>query len=239
MLNYQINLDPNYINYLIIGNKHMSLVNKVKEALSNPISINYKEKKEYNKLEMVVLNPAFLFLLVSWVTWSAWDVSRPQVSSLADTELSNAMVYFENGDFDNAVLQLELVVENHQNTSAANHASFYLGRTAFINGNKDKALMLLSQSASRLQYPALQTEAYLMLGQLDSDTNKALKFFDKASKTALSVNEKTYISILKAKRIAVDGNIEQSLIILKEIQADETPYKELYEEVYGMVLTLN
>ena len=78
-----------------------------------------------------------------------------------------------------------------------------------------------------------------MLGQLDSDTNKALKFFDKASKTALSVNEKTYIFILKAKRIAVDGNIEQSLIILKEIQADETPYKELYEEVYGMVLTLN
>lgn len=49
MLNYPRNLDQNYINYLIIGNKHMSLANKVKEMISNPISVSYKEKKEFPK----------------------------------------------------------------------------------------------------------------------------------------------------------------------------------------------
>ena len=55
MLNYQRNLDQKYINYLIIGNKHMSLVSKVKEMISNPISVSYKEKKDYSKLDMIVL----------------------------------------------------------------------------------------------------------------------------------------------------------------------------------------
>ena len=52
----------------MIGHKHMSLLNKVKEMISNPISVSYKEKKEYSKLDMIVLNPIFLFLLVASVT---------------------------------------------------------------------------------------------------------------------------------------------------------------------------
>ena len=225
MLNYPRNLDQNYINYLIIGNKHMSLANK--------------EKKEYSKLDMVVLNPIFLFLLVATVTWSAWDVSRPQTSSPADAALSNAMMYFERGDFDNAILQLESVVEDHSRTSAATHAKFYIGRTAFINGNNDKALVLLSESASKLEYSTLKTEAYIMLGQLDTDTNKAMRFFDNAAKNALSKNEKTYISILKAKRLVADNNKVKALEILNSLDTENSQYIELFEEVYGTALTLN
>ena len=44
------------------------------------------------------------------------------------------MIYFEKADFDNAVLQLEAVVDNFSGTKAAHQAKFYLGRTAFING---------------------------------------------------------------------------------------------------------
>ena len=58
----------------------MSLIDKMKEMISRPISVSYKEKKDYSKLEKIVLNPVFLFLLVTWVTWSAWDVSRSQTS---------------------------------------------------------------------------------------------------------------------------------------------------------------
>ena len=217
----------------------MSLLNKIKEMISNPISLSYKQKKEYSKVDMIVLNPVFLFLMVSWVTWSAWDVSRPQTSSAADAALSNAMVYFERGDFDNAVLQLESVVEDHKKTSAAVHAKFYLGRTAFINGNNDKAIMLLSECASKLDYSTLKTEAYIMLGQLDSDLDNALRFFDKAAKNALSDNEVTYISILKAKRLTMVGKKSEALEILDNLDSENNAYKELFEEVYGVALTLN
>ena len=217
----------------------MSLVNKIKEMISSPISVSYKQKKEYSKLDMIVLNPIFLFLLVSFVMWSAWDVSRPQTSSPADTALSNAMVYFERGDFDNAVLQLESIVEDHKKTSAAVNAKFYLGRTAFINGNNDKAIMLLSECASKLDYSTLKTEAYIMLGQLDSDLDNALRFFDKAAKNALSDNEVTYISILKAKRLTMVGKKSEALEILDNLDSENNAYKELFEEVYGLALTLN
>jgi len=218
VLNYPRNLDQNYINYLIIGNKHMSLLNKIKELKNNY---------------------AFLFLLVVFSMWAMWNVSRPQTSSAADTALSNAMVYFEKGDFDNAVLQLESVVEDHKKTSAAVHAKFYLGRTAFINGNNDKAMMLLSECASKLDYSILKTEAYIMLGQLDSDIDNALRFFDKAAKNALSDNEVTYISILKAKRLTMVGEKSEALEILDNLDSENNAYKELFEEVYGVALTLN
>ena len=217
----------------------MSLLNKIKEMISSPISVSYKEKKEYSKLDMIVLNPIFLFLLVCSVTWSAWDVSRPQTSSPADTALSNAMIYFERGDFDNAVLQLESMVEDHKKTSAAVNAKFYLGRTAFINGNNDKAMMLLSECASKLDYSTLKTEAYIILGQLDSDLDNAVKFFNKAAKNALSENEVTYISILKAKRLAIAGKKTEALTILDNLDSETSSYKELFEEVYGVALSLN
>ena len=217
----------------------MSLLNKIKEMISNPISVSYKQKKDYSKFDMIMLNPVFLFLMVSAVTWSAWDLSRPQTSSAADSALSNAMVYFERGDFDNAVLQLESVVEDHKKTSAAVHAKFYLGRTAFINGNNDKAMMLLSECASKLDYSTLKTEAYIMLGQLDSNVDNAIKFFNKAAKNTLSDNEVTYISILKAKRLAMAGEKTEALAILDNLDSENSTYKELFEEVYGVALSLN
>lgn len=217
----------------------MSLIDKIKETFTTPISVSYKEKKEYSKLDMILLNPVFLFLLVASVTWSAWDVSRPKTSAVADAALSNAMVYFEQGDFDNAVLQLESVVENHKGTSSANQAKFYLGRTAFINGNHDKAIVLLSECAGKLKYSTLKTEAYIMLGQLDSDLDSALKFFNKAQKNALSENEITYISILKAKRLTMEGKKVEALEILDQIDTKNNTYEELFEEVYGVALTLN
>ena len=192
-----------------------------------------------NKIKELKNNYAFLFLLVVFSMWAMWNVSRPQTSSAADTALSNAMVYFEKGDFDNAVLQLESVVEDHKKTSAAVHAKFYLGRTAFINGNNDKAMMLLSECASKLDYSILKTEAYIMLGQLDSDIDNALRFFDKAAKNALSDNEVSYISILKAKRLTMVGKKSEALEILDNLDSENNAYKELFEEVYGTALTLN
>ena len=33
----------------------MSLIDKIKEAVTTPISVSYKEKKEYSKLDMIEL----------------------------------------------------------------------------------------------------------------------------------------------------------------------------------------
>ena len=78
-----------------------------------------------------------------------------------------------------------------------------------------------------------------MLGQLDSDLDSALKFFNKAQRNALSENEITYISILKAKRLTIEGKKAEALEILDQIDTENNTYEELFEEVYGVALTLN
>ena len=215
----------------------MSLIDKIKESVSTPIQLT--SKKEYSKLDMIILNPVFLFLLVTFSAWSMWDVSRPQTSPEADAALSNTMVYFERGDFDNSELQLSMILEDYSGTKSADHAKFYLGKIAFINDDIDKASVLLKESVKKLDYPNLQTEAYIMLAQMEEDSKKAMNLFNSAQKATISQTERDYISILKAKRMINDNNKEKALEILDAIELDNNAYKEMFEHTYGAALGLN
>jgi hypothetical protein len=66
-----------------------------------------------------------------------------------------------------------------------------------------------------------------------------MRFFDNAAKNALSKNEVTYISILKAKRLVADNDKVKAFEILNSIDTENSQYIELFEEVYGTALTLN
>ena len=173
-----------------------------------------------------------------FITWQAWDVSKsPNLKG--DTALSNAMIYLEKGDFDNAELQLSMIIEDHKGTKPANHAKFYLGRIAFVSNDLDKASVLLKESVKRLDYPNLKTEAYIMLAQIEEDSNKAISLFSSAQNSATSTTEKNYISILKAKRMIRENNKEEALEILDNIDLESSAYKEMFEHAYGMALALN
>jgi predicted negative regulator of RcsB-dependent stress response len=215
----------------------MSLIDKIKKSVSTPIQLT--SKKKYSKLDMIILNPVFLFLLVTFSAWSVWDVSRPQSSSEADAALSNTMVYFERGDFDNSELQLSMILEDYSGTKSADHAKFYLGKIAFVNNDMDKASVLLKESVKKLDYPNLKTEAYIMLAQMEEDSKKAMNLFNSAQKATISQTERDYISILKAKRMINDNNKEKALEILDAIELDNNAYKDMFEHTYGAALGLN
>ncbi len=231
MLNYQLNLDQNFINYLITGN-NITMIEKIKNFILKPIKVTYKDRSDYTPIENFILNPIILALLVFLVTYQAFSLNDDLKPSASDSALSNAMIYFEKGDFDNAVLQLESVVDNFSGSKAAHQAKFYLGRTAFINGNNDKALVYLSESVSKMSYDNLKKEGYIMLAELTKMFDKAIKFTD-------SDNEIKYISILKAKKLAQNGDLVQSIKLLESLDADNPAYNQLFEEVYGFVLSIN
>ena len=211
------------------------MIEKIKNFMFKPIKVSYKDRSDYTPIENFILNPIILALLVFLVTYQAFSLNDDVKPSASDTALSNAMIYFEKGDFDNAVLQLESVVDNFSGSKAAHQAKFYLGRTAFINGNNDKALVYLSESVSKMRYDNLKKEGYIMLAELENDT----KMFDKAMKFTDSDNEIKYISILKAKKLAQNGDLIQSMKLLESLDADNPAYNQLFEEVYGFVLSIN
>lgn len=211
------------------------MINKIKKILLTPIKVTYKKRADYSPIENFILNPIILALLVFLVTFQAFSLNDEPQPTKSDTALSNAMMYFERGDFDNAVLQLESVVDNYSGSKAAHQAKFYLGRTAFINGNNDKALVFLSESVSKVRYDNLKKEGYIMLAELEND----VKMFDRAMKYTSSENELKYISILKAKKLAQNGQIDQATIILDSLNTDNPVYNDFYEEVYGYVLSIS
>jgi len=208
---------------------------KIQSFLLTPIKVSYKKSSDYTLIEKIVLNPIFLAMLVFFTTFQAYSLSSEPKSTPSDSALSNAMVYFEKGDFDNAVLQLESVVSSYSGTTAAYQAKFYLGRTAFINGNNDKALVYLSESVAKLKFPNLKKEAYIMLAKLENNPMN----FDKAIKSEISESEQKYIYILKAKMLAENGNVDQAIKILDSVDTDNTVYNDFFEEVYGFVLSIN
>ena len=211
------------------------MIDKIQNFILTPIKVSYKERSDYSPIENFILNPLVLALLVFLVTFQAFSLSGEAKPTQSDTALSNAMIYFEKGDFDNAVLQLESVVDNYSGSKAAHQAKFYLGRTAFINGNNDKALVYLSESVSKLKFDNLKKEGYIMLAELQND----IKMYDKAMKYTSSENEINYISILKAKKLADNNQLDQATLLLESLDTDNPLYKELYEEVYGYVLSIS
>ena len=206
--------------------------------LTTPIKVSYRERSEYTKLDKVILNPVVMGLMVIFVTWQAWNLSKPGDIE-GDTALSNAMVYFERGDFDNAELRLSTIIDDYRGKKSANHAKFYLGRIAFIENDFEKALPLLKESVKKLDYPNLKTEAYIMLAQAEKDNKRAITLFNSAQKSTISQTEKNYISILKAKRMIRDNNKEEALAVLDNITLESNAYKEMFEHTYGMALALN
>tara|TARA_Y100000741_G_C18127027_1_gene507502 strand:- start:49 stop:684 length:636 start_codon:yes stop_codon:yes gene_type:complete len=211
------------------------MIDKIQDFILTPIKVSYKERSDYSPIENFILNPLVLALLVFLVTFQAFSLSGEAKPTQSDTALSNAMIYFEKGDFDNAVLQLESVVDNYSGSKAAHQAKFYLGRTAFINGNNDKALVYLSESVSKLKFDNLKKEGYIMLAELQND----IKMYDKAMKYTSSENEIKYISILKAKKLADNNQLDQATLLLESLDTDNPLYNELYEEVYGYVLSIS
>ena len=211
------------------------MIDKIQDFILTPIKVSYKERSDYSPIENFILNPLVLALLVFLVTFQAFSLSGEAKPTQSDTALSNAMIYFEKGDFDNAVLQLESVVDNYSGSKAAHQAKFYLGRTAFINGNNDKALVYLSESVSKLKFDNLKKEGYIILAELQND----IKMYDKAMKYTSSENEIKYISILKAKKLADNNQLDQATLLLESLDTDNPLYNELYEEVYGYVLSIS
>ena len=212
---------------------------KIVNFLTTPIKVSYRERSEYTKLDKVILNPVVMFLVVVLATWQAWEVSKPSQNLESDTALGNVMVYFERGDFDNAELQLSMIIKDYKGTKSAHHAKFYLGRIAFIDNNFEKASLLLKESVKKLDYPNLKTEAYIMLAEMEETSSRAISLFDSAQKNATSETEKNYISILKAKRMVRDNKKENALKILDSITIEKSAYKDMFEHVYGMALALN
>ena len=77
------------------------MIEKFRDLISTPIKVSYKDRSDYTPIENFILNPIVLALIVFLVTFQAFSLNDDPKPSASDAALSNAMIYFEKGDFDN------------------------------------------------------------------------------------------------------------------------------------------
>ena len=58
----------------------------------------------------------------------------------ADYGVGIGMVYLNKGDYQNAIMQFQQIVDEYSNTDAGYNATFYIGKIHFDRGNCDLAL---------------------------------------------------------------------------------------------------
>ena len=58
----------------------------------------------------------------------------------ADYGLSIGMIYHNQGDYQNAIMQFQQIVDEYSNTNSGYDASFHIGKIHFERGNYDLAL---------------------------------------------------------------------------------------------------
>jgi tetratricopeptide (TPR) repeat protein len=208
------------------------------EQINKLTKWNLSKKQNPSLVEKIFLNPAILILIVITLLLSTTFNSKNTISD-AEISLSNSMVYFERGDFDNAALQLSSIINQYPRSSQAVQASFYLGRISFINGENEEAISYLVSSAGKLDYDVLNKEAFLILGQIDPISKQAIKHFDSALRFTNSENEIAFITIHKAKRLAQDGSIIEAMSVLDSLDISDISYREFFEEVYGYIVSLS
>ena len=66
----------------------------------------------------------------------------------ADYGLSIGMVYLNQGDYQNAIMQFQQIVDEYSNTNSGYDASFHIGKIHFERGNYDLALPHFERYAS-------------------------------------------------------------------------------------------
>ena len=82
------------------------MIEKIKNFMLKPIKVSYKDRSDYTPIENFILNPIILALLVFLVTYQAFSLNDDVKPSASDTALSNAMIYFEKGDFDLSLIHI-------------------------------------------------------------------------------------------------------------------------------------
>ena len=112
------------------------------------IKTHLTEKKQYyTRIILVVLG---VFILGSFYLKSQ-DSNR----QTAENILSKAMVFIALNDEDNAMIHLQEVIDEFENTVAGRNASFYIGRIYLDKGEYDLALPHFKRYAAKGKNPIL------------------------------------------------------------------------------------
>lgn len=188
------------------------------------------------KLITYIGGGAAAIVVIGLLMLSAGRSSRNEARAV----LSRALVSYHGEDYEAAVADFDILINDYPDTPAGNEAHYYLGQTLLELGEEEEAATLLEE------YVALGVNSFLAAGAMQTladlaskrgDYSEAVGYFQKAGQVsdAPSVSHHNYISAALAAAKA--GDYEKAKKLLDTIGRDEVDYtiQTRVDEVTAMV----
>lgn len=156
-------------------------------------------------------------IVLIFILYSLFSRSQESKKLEADNLLGRAMVYVDVGDNDNAVLNLQNLLDEYGRTDAGITANYYLGKLYFDQDNAALAEPLFTYFVKKSSHPILRSAAAQVL-------------------VSIYKSSKNYDSALEYQKIAVENasNPEAAaLFMLKsaELSLEMGDFKSAREKV--------
>ena len=208
-----------------IGDKMLKPKRKIskKEIKRDPfvegvfsIKMHLTEKKQY--YTRIILSVLAVFILGSFYMKNQ-DSNRETSKNI----LSKAMVFIALNDEDNAMIYLQEVIDEFENTVAGRNASFYIGRIYLDQGEYDLALPHFERYAAKGRNSILTGSVYEAMAdiyQSKQDLPNAIKFQKMSIKHSNSKEEKAWASLALADLSLTNGDKIAALELVKRVIAD-------------------
>jgi tetratricopeptide (TPR) repeat protein len=208
-----------------IGDKMLKPKRKIskKEIQRDPflesifsIKTHLTEKKQY-------YTRIILAVLAVFIMGSFYLKSQDSNRETAENILSKAMVFIALNDEDNAMIHLQEVIDEFENTVAGRNASFYIGRIYLDKGEYDLALPHFERYAAKGRNPILTGSVYQAMVNIyrsKQDLSNAIKFQKMSIKHSNSKEEKAWASLTLADLSLANGDKIAALELVKRVIVD-------------------
>ncbi len=165
-------------------------------------------------------------------------------NEVARTAMGKALVAYAQSDIDNAILQLDYVMDEFGNTKDGALAGYYLGKIYFDRKEYESAEMNLSEFIRNTSNDMLVSNAYVMLAELKvftGDLTAAISYTKDAVRKSSTPGDKQNKQIRLAQLLVDEGRYQEAGKLINSILAEEDlsrTSKQSAEEVAGELLVL-
>ena len=162
----------------------------------------------------------------------------------ADYGLSIGMIYLNQGDYQNAIMQFQQIVDEYSNTNSGYDASFYIGKIHFERGNYDLALPHFERYVSGSNNNFILSSAYESLSAIYEDKKNlddAISYQKKSINKSISKLGNAFSKLRLAKLHILNNDKDRAIKIMDEVMEghkDNFDIKKEYDYLYGLMDTM-
>ena len=163
----------------------------------------------------------------------------------ADYGLSIGMIYHNQGDYQNAIMQFQQIVDEYSNTKSGYDASFYIGKIHFERGNYDLALPHFERYVSGSNNNFILSSAYESLSVIYEDKNDlyaAISYQKNSINKSISELGSAYSKLRLAKLHILNNDKDRAIKVMDEVideYKDNYNIKKEYDYLYGLMESLS